>query len=156
MAETLRPCPFCGGTAGVDKTNYYFEDSGELAMSSFVVSCRACGMKTAQHRTEDGAVMAWNRRKERTCRMEAFLLGEFFTGHRLTTSTDMSDDEMGALLEKLREDTIIRCSACHFSVPDGANVSYEQSDDGAWSASGCEPRANYCPHCGARVVKEEA
>ncbi len=69
MAETLRPCPFCGGTAGVDKTNYYFEDSGERAMSSFVVSCRACGMKTAQHRTEDGAVMAWNRRKERTCRV---------------------------------------------------------------------------------------
>ena len=93
---------------------------------------------------------------ERTCRMEAFLLGEFFTGHRLTTSTDMSDDEMDALLEKLREDTIIRCSACHFSVPDGANVSYEQSDDGTWSVSGCEPRANYCAHCGARVVEEEA
>ena len=93
---------------------------------------------------------------ERTCRMEAFLLGEFFTGHRLTTSTDMSDDEMDALLEKLREDTIIRCSACHFSVPDGANVSYEQSDDGTWSVSGCEPRANYCAHCGARIVKEEA
>lgn len=67
MAETLKPCPFCGGTAGVDKINYYFEDSGERAMSSFVVSCRACGMKTAQHRTEDGAVRSWNRRKERTC-----------------------------------------------------------------------------------------
>lgn len=69
MAETLRPCPFCGGVAGVDKTNYYFEDSGEMAMSAFVVSCRACGMKTARHRTEDGAVRSWNRRKERTCRV---------------------------------------------------------------------------------------
>ena len=36
---------------------------------------------------------------ERTCCMEAFLLGEFFTGNRFTTSTDMSDDEMDALLE---------------------------------------------------------
>ena len=40
MAETLLPCPFCGGVAGVDKTNYYFEDTGEHAMSAFVVSCR--------------------------------------------------------------------------------------------------------------------
>ena len=69
MAETLRPCPFCGGVAGVDKTNYYFEDTGEHAMSAFVVQCRSCGMKTAQYRTEDSAIKRWNRRAERTCRM---------------------------------------------------------------------------------------
>ena len=52
----------------MDKTNYYFEDTGEHAMSAFVVSCRSCGMKTAQYRTEDSAIKRWNRRAERTCR----------------------------------------------------------------------------------------
>ena len=148
MDEMLKPCPFCGGEAKL-------ETYGGTACAVVCQSCH-CGTPTVSLNDGERAVEAWNRRAERTCRMEAFLLGEFFTGHRLTTSTDMSDDEMDALLEKLREDTIIRCSACHFSVPDGANVSYEQSDDGTWSVSGCEPRANYCAHCGARVVEEEA
>ena len=146
MAETLKPCPFCGG----DAKEFTGEDA---APHRWTVECDSCGAHVGSD-TRHKACAKWNRRAERTCRMEAFLLGEFFTGHRLTTSTDMSDDEMDALLEKLREDTIIRCSACHFSVPDGANVSYEQSDDGTWSVSGCEPRANYCAHCGARVVEE--
>lgn len=68
MTEMLKSCPFCGGVAGVDKTNYYFEDTGEHAMSAFVVQCRSCGMKTAQYRTEDSAIKRWNRRAERTCR----------------------------------------------------------------------------------------
>ena len=68
MDETIKPCPFCGGVAGVDKTNYYFEDSGELAMSAWVVSCRVCGMRTEQYRSEEGAVAVWNRRAERTGR----------------------------------------------------------------------------------------
>lgn len=74
--EELKPCPFCGGAAGVDKMNFCFEDTGEYAMSAFVVSCsafvvscRVCGMKTAQYRTEEKAVKAWNRRAERTCRI---------------------------------------------------------------------------------------
>ena len=70
MAETLLPCPFCGGVAGVDKTNYYFEDTGEHAMSAFVVSCRSCGMKTAQYRTEDSAINRWNLRAERAATIE--------------------------------------------------------------------------------------
>lgn len=68
MSEALLPCPSCGSEASVDKTNYYFEDTGEHAMSAFVVSCRSCGMKTAQYRTEESAVERWNRRAERTCR----------------------------------------------------------------------------------------
>ena len=145
MIDGLKPCPFCGG----DAKEFTGEDA---APHRWTVECDSCGAHVGSD-TRHKARAKWNRRAERTCRMEAFLLGEFFTGHRLTTSTDMSDDEMDALLEKLREDTIIRCSACHFSVPDGANVSYEQSDDGTWSVSGCEPRANYCAHCGARVVE---
>ena len=93
---------------------------------------------------------------ERTCRMEAFLLGEFFTGNKHVTGTDMSDEEFVALLKELEEDTIIRCSSCHFSIPSGADVQYTQTDDGAWAVEATGTRIEYCPSCGARIVKEEA
>ena len=93
---------------------------------------------------------------ERTCRMEAFLLGEFFTGNKYVTGTDMSDEEFVALLKELEEDTIIRCSSCHFSIPSGTDVRYTQTDDGAWAVEATGTRIEYCPHCGARVVEEEA
>ena len=93
---------------------------------------------------------------ERTCRMEAFLLGEFFTGNKHVTGTDMSDEEFVALLKELEEDTIIRCSSCHFSIPSGADVQYTQTDEGAWAVEATGTRIKYCPHCGARVVEEEA
>ena len=93
---------------------------------------------------------------ERTCRMEAFLLGEFFTGNKHVTGTDMSDEEFVALLKELEEDTIIRCSSCHFSIPSGADVQYTQTEDGTWDVEATGARIKYCPHCGARVVKEEA
>ena len=93
---------------------------------------------------------------ERTCRMEAFLLGEFFTGNKHVTGTDMSDEEFVALLKELEEDTIIRCSSCHFSIPSGADVQYTQTEDGTWDVEATGARIEYCPNCGARVVKEEA
>ena len=67
--DELFSCPFCGGAAGIDKTNYYYEDSGDYAMSSYVVSCRSCGIKTADFKTEEHAVKFWNRRAWRTCHM---------------------------------------------------------------------------------------
>lgn len=68
MAETLKPCPFCGGEADV----HYFahDDSGCTVMCSnpncrASVSARSCGsMTTAYNR----ARKLWNRRAERTCR----------------------------------------------------------------------------------------
>ena len=91
---------------------------------------------------------------ERTCRMEAFLLGEFFTDRKHVTDTELSDEEIDKVFLELRDDTVIRCSACHFSVLYGADVTYTQTDDGAWSADAVRSRINYCPHCGARVVSE--
>lgn len=95
-----------------------------------------------------------DRRAERTCRMEAFLLGEFFTDRKHVTDTELSDEEIDKVFLELRDDTVIRCSACHFSVLYGADVTYTQTDDGAWSADAVRSRINYCPHCGARVVSE--
>lgn len=62
MSEELKPCPFCGGEA-------LFETYGGTACA---VVCQTCHCGTATARLYDGmeAVKAWNRRAERTCRME--------------------------------------------------------------------------------------
>ena len=70
MAETLKPCPCCGGKAVVDRVGYCYSDTGDHAMDAWRVSCRSCGARTAEYRSEGGAVEAWNRRHERTCRVE--------------------------------------------------------------------------------------
>lgn len=61
MSELL-PCPFCGGEAR-------FETYGGTACA---VVCQTCGCGTPTMRLDDGMIAAdlWNRRAERTCRME--------------------------------------------------------------------------------------
>lgn len=73
MAETLKPCPYCGGEAVVDRVGYRYSDTGVHAMDAFHVSCRSCGTRTAEYRSEGGAVEAWNRRAERTCRIVSYI-----------------------------------------------------------------------------------
>lgn len=80
-----------------------------------------------------------------------FLLGEFFTGRKHVTDTELSDDELEKVLLELRDDTVIRCSACHVLVFDGTEVTYTHTDDGAWSVDAGMPLINFCPNCGARV-----
>ena len=145
MTNDLRPCPFCGG----DAKEFTGEDA---APHRWTVECDSCGAHVGSD-TRHKARAKWNRRAERTCRMEAFLLGEFFTGNKHVTGTDMSDEEFVALLKELEEDTIIRCSSCHFPIPSGADVQYTQTDDGAWAVEATGTRIEYCPHCGARVVE---
>ena len=62
MAETLRPCPFCGGEAE-------FETYGGTACAVVCQSCR-CGTPTMSLADGMAAVNRWNRRAERTCRAE--------------------------------------------------------------------------------------
>lgn len=146
MSEELKPCPFCGGEAK--------EFTGEdAAPHRWTVECDRCGAHVGSD-TRHKARAKWNRRAERTCRMEAFLLGEFFTGRKHVTDTELSDEEIDKFLFELRDDTVIRCSACHFSVLDRADVTYTQTDDGAWSVDAVRSQINYCPHCGAKVVEK--
>ena len=104
MAETLRPCPFCGGEAE-------FETYGGTACA---VTCRKCRCGTPTVRLNDGerAVDAWNRRAERTCRVVRY--GE-------PSSTGVPRER--------------HCSEC------GGRLTRFGS---------------YCPHCGSRIIKEDA
>ena len=60
--QELKLCPFCGGEAR-------FETYGGTACA---VVCQTCGCGTPTMRLDDGMIAAdlWNRRAERTCRME--------------------------------------------------------------------------------------
>lgn len=152
MSETLKPCPFCGGSGTMRKRR-------EVYGTFCCAECSECGAMTRgvysmdDERAESSAAKIWNRRAERTCRMEAFLLGEFFTGRKHVTDTELSDEEIEKVLIELRDDTRIRCSACNVLVLDGADVTYTQTDDGAWSVDAGMPLINYCPSCGARVER---
>ena len=56
----LRNCPFCGGTAHVQR--HVFSGLSD----TFGVVCTACGVQSAQwYDTQEDAAEAWNRRAER-------------------------------------------------------------------------------------------
>ena len=104
MAETLLPCPFCGGEAE-------FETYGGTACAVVCPSCR-CGTPTMSLADGMAAVNRWNLRAERTCRVVRY--GE--------------PSPTGVPRER-------RCSEC----------------GGMLTRFG-----SYCPHCGARIIKEDS
>ncbi|MDM8289057.1 Lar family restriction alleviation protein [Slackia piriformis] len=83
-------CPFCGGEAR-------FETYGGTACA---VVCPTCGCGTPTMRLDDGMIAAdlWNRRAERTCRMEY--------------NEEWSGDE-------LYPTECYNCSECHYMTNDG-------------------------------------
>lgn len=147
MSEELKPCPFCGGDARIIAKPY----EPKVCVGCDDDTCLGFSGLGWLYDSEKEATEAWNRRAERTCRMEALLLREFATGRKHVTDTEKSDEELEMTLLELNDDTVIRCSNCHFLVSGGADVTYTQTDDGAWSVDLYNPRVSYCPHCGARV-----
>ena len=53
----LKPCPFCGGSAFIPKS----EDGGDLLPW---VACIECGVETDCYETVEKAIEAWNRRMQ--------------------------------------------------------------------------------------------
>ena len=68
MAETLLPCPFCGG----DAKEFTGEDA---APHRWTVECDSCGAHVGSD-TRHKARAKWNRRAERTCHLLYFDDGE--------------------------------------------------------------------------------
>ena len=68
LERELKPCPFCGGEAGL---NYVGEMDGNIRYLTAYVVCRGCGTRTRSFivdgyygvmTTEQDAVETWNRR----------------------------------------------------------------------------------------------
>lgn len=126
MAETLKPCPFCGGEAELVRNS-----SG-----SYFVRCtdRQCAAKTRLfHENENGARASWNRRAERTCRV-------VIKERRFSqTQTIVSKS----------------CSACGHEFGDEERRPILPGLDETMVLNPVDA-PNYCPNCGARVIKEDA
>ena len=114
MSE-LKPCPFCGGEAR-------FETYGGTACA---VVCQTCQCGTSTVCLDDGmrAAAAWNRRAERTCRMEDCACEDKCLVDKALSNGSVMTFEFGYK----------RCSSCGALVFD------------------C-PTVRYCPCCGAKVV----
>ena len=64
----LLPCPHCGGEAE-------FRDGSSTAP---YIRCKSCGCRTGSGRSYEKLVERWNRRAERTCRMEFVMQAGMF------------------------------------------------------------------------------
>lgn len=66
MAE-IKPCPFCGGEAELERNAIEIIGLGDWANSSFV-SCTQCGAAMFSFDGIESPVEAWNRRANETDR----------------------------------------------------------------------------------------
>ena len=66
MAESiqLKPCPFCGGKAGIHRcADLENERMAAVMTGKYGVHCKECKTATTPYDTEEKAVEAWNKRK---------------------------------------------------------------------------------------------
>lgn len=150
MAETLKPCPFCGGKARLvvcDSEGNIRDESYEAdpysGLSYAIVHgsddcCGECPISTSDllpwlYETREEAAAAWNRRAERTCRV--------VTKERRFSQTQ-------TLVTK-------SCSACGYVFGDEERRPILPGLDETMVLNPVDV-PNYCPSCGARVIKEDA
>ncbi len=64
MSE-LKPCPFCGGKARINKNSFYEDKTKGFTDHSYGVECLDCFTQSFQfYKTEEQAVKDWNRRAD--------------------------------------------------------------------------------------------
>ena len=127
MSETLKPCPLCGGEAVIQRFNTH-------PNLPFRIIC-ACGaeIRGGKGESESDVAERWNRRAERTCRVE-------------TTERRVSQTQ--TLVTK-------SCSACGHAF---GSEEVRPILPGLDETMVLDPVdvPSYCPHCGARVVEEDS
>lgn len=103
--EELKPCPFCGGEAKINRiVNTFYQ------YARYFSSCTRCSAESKMFETEQEAIEAWNTRTERTCFVQYEYTGEpFFHSihvHELSCGHDV----------RLYEDAPIYCPYCGAKV----------------------------------------
>lgn len=164
MSDELKPCPFCGWGTICEVITVPFRHK---------CGCHACGASTANYRTWDEAVEAWNTRAATTIGKVQVEIEPVFHGTltaeqvrkvvcRNSTYNDIykvyqvSHADMQAIADELNE--ALGGGEC---VMNRVKMFPEQKDCifECWECSACkrtndEHRPRFCPNCGARVRKK--
>lgn len=77
MSDELKPCPFCGGKPTFVHATSEDIGNGYVCRTLAVISCDHC-MFDMTGKTDEDAVVTWNARAERTCRMEPAVGGGWY------------------------------------------------------------------------------
>lgn len=125
MSDELKPCPFCVGEARIIAKPY----EPKVCVGCDDDTCLGFSGLGWLYDSEKEATEAWNRRAERTCRVEV--------ERRKLSQTQTA--------------VVKTCSGCGFEF----GVEKENTFPFEVTLNVVVP-PNYCPHCGARVIKEES
>lgn len=116
MTEKLKPCPFCGGEP-------FMVDAEIDGRAHYIVKCTACHSTSGVMQMDRSkAAKAWNRRAERTCRMDKSEFADFAPEYEELHSCHKCGEQTAVL-------------AC---VNEGGDMEW------------VKPR--FCGYCGAKVV----
>ena len=94
MTDTLKPCPFCDGTAKIAK--------GEI---EFWAYCPHCGAKTESCETEQEALKAWNTRQieDELDKKNGYLIGTCHDLHDIVEEFRAECGQKDLEITRLRE-----------------------------------------------------
>lgn len=126
MSDELKPCPFCGSDEIEYKPTYSGGGESHGLMRCLECGCTVPTSEFGKHVKEPYS--EWNRRAERTCRVEV--------ERRKLSQTQTA--------------IVKTCSGCGFEF----GVEKENTLPFEVTLNVVVP-PNYCPNCGARVIEEE-
>lgn len=131
----LEPCPVCGATKGL----YILEDHHEFEWYVFCDNCKTfLGNEYAQ--TKEDAIKHWNNRVSRACYADE------------VTNRNCKYSVNRGWCENTCKVKMGNCSKCNHGINDKAYFVKVEFDDGCYTYE--SRAANYCPNCGAKILKE--